>query len=92
VKQLQTNSFFVSHIDFKFTGHALIDWLLNLLTDVVTSLLKKVILSVVEDVVGGALEAIVDEINSILHGNDNSTFIQEFALRQAHKTVLEHQK
>ncbi|XP_068903973.1 uncharacterized protein [Tenebrio molitor] len=84
-----TNS---GHIDFKFTGHALIDWLLNLLTDVVTSLLKKVILSVVEDVVGGALEAIVDEINSILHGNDNSTFIQEFALRQAHKTVLEHQK
>ncbi|XP_044267281.1 uncharacterized protein LOC123013047 [Tribolium madens] len=61
------------HITFHFNGNALVDWLLNLLTDVVTVLLKEVILLVVEGVVRGGLTTAVDAINDAINGFLNPT-------------------
>ncbi|XP_044272295.1 uncharacterized protein LOC123016144 [Tribolium madens] len=66
-KVLTLENFSISNsgkVQFKFTGHAIVDWLLNLLTKLVTSLMKNVILEVMEGVVGGAIDAIVEAINN----------------------------
>nr|XP_015835604.1 PREDICTED: uncharacterized protein LOC103312896 [Tribolium castaneum] len=65
-----TNS---GRITFHFNGNALIDWLLNLLTDVTTILLKRVILLVVENVIKGGLSAAIDAINEVINGFLNPT-------------------
>ncbi|EFA08505.1 uncharacterized protein LOC662271 [Tribolium castaneum] len=59
-----TNS---GNITFKFTGHAIVDWLLNCLTKLITKLMKGLILEVMEDVVGGAIDALIDAINNYWH-------------------------
>ncbi|RZC36751.1 hypothetical protein BDFB_014678 [Asbolus verrucosus] len=65
------------HISFHFNGNPLIDWLLNLLTEVVTTLLKDVILLITETIVSGGVQSAVDAINDIINGiiNPTTTFV-----------------
>ncbi|CAH1368577.1 unnamed protein product [Tenebrio molitor] len=60
-------------IDFEFSGNALVDWLLDLLSDVVATLLKKLLLLVVEGLIRGGLESTIDTINDAIGGFVNPT-------------------
>ncbi|EFA03851.1 uncharacterized protein LOC660232 [Tribolium castaneum] len=74
--QASLDEFYITnsgHITFHFNGNVLVDWLLNLLTDVTTILLKEVILLVVEGVVRGGLTSAVDAINDAINGFLNPT-------------------
>ncbi|RZC37491.1 uncharacterized protein BDFB_010402 [Asbolus verrucosus] len=70
------DEFYIIHagdIDFAFNGNPLVDWLLNVLTEVVTTLLKEVVLLVVENVVRGGLQSAIDIINDTINGLINPT-------------------
>jgi len=54
------------HIDLKFTGNFLVDWIVNLFTDVVTFVLNPLIIGIVSGIIRSGLEAVVNEINAIL--------------------------
>jgi hypothetical protein len=68
--------FYITHtgtIHVEFNGNDLIDWLLNLLTDVATVILKEAILLVVEGIVRDGLNTAVDAINDAINGFLNPT-------------------
>lgn len=59
--------FFSSSITVKFTGHKLVDWLINAISKVVTSSMHPHIVNEMQNKVGSALQKLVARLNVDIH-------------------------
>lgn len=63
-------------IDVSFSGHQLIDWLANALSDVVTGIFHEQVQGAIEGEVKAMLQSAIDQINSMRPGQKEYLFNQ----------------
>ncbi|KAK9869503.1 hypothetical protein WA026_003256 [Henosepilachna vigintioctopunctata] len=55
------------HIQLKFTGNAIVDWMVNIVSNSATIALNPIIMKVIESIVAGNLGSIFEKVNQIIN-------------------------